>query len=131
MRQVPRFTLDDLLLTLAEPGMRDAPGNLLKYVRALERVGVLVRLQRRVPGQALQSNGHVIWRLARDLGRQAPVWRSRQQLLWDPNAGCAIPVLAAAAAAPEPGAEPGAEPGTEPGTVATPAPTAATAGGPL
>lgn len=132
MRQVPRFTLDDLLLTLAEPGMRDAPGNLLKYVRALERVGVLVRLERRAPGQARTSNGHVIWRLARDLGRQAPVWRSRQQQLWDPNARCAIPVLAAAAA---PGL--GAEPGTEPGTVATPAPTtasaatAATAGGPL
>jgi hypothetical protein len=124
MRQVPRFTLDDLLLTLAEPGMRDAPGNLLKYIRALERVGVLVRLQRRQPGQALQSNGHVIWRLARDLGRQAPVWRSRQQLLWDPNAGCAIPVLC-------PGPEAGAAGTPAPAPAPTRAPTPAAPGGPL
>lgn len=94
MREVPRFTLDDLLLKLAEPGMKDAPGNLLKYISALERVGVLKRLERRVPGTSLTSNGHVIWRLARDLGRQAPVWRSAQQVLWDPNAAVAIPLLA-------------------------------------
>jgi hypothetical protein len=94
MREVPRFTLDDLLFKLAEPGMKDAPGNLLKYISALERVGVLKRLDRRLPGASLTSNGHVIWRLARDLGRQAPVWRSAQQGLWDPNASVLIPLLA-------------------------------------
>lgn len=106
MRQVKRFTLGDLLLTLAEPGMADAPGNLLKYISALERVGVLKRPASRVPGTSPTSNGHVIWRLVRDLGRQAPVWRSGEQALWDPNAGVLIPLPAAGAAAPSTAATP-------------------------
>ena len=99
MCQVRRFTLDDLLLTLADGTQRDAPGNLQKYISALERVGVLVRLARRMPGNTPTSNGHVIWRLARDLGRTAPVWRARQQVLFDPNTGALMPTLASAAAA--------------------------------
>ena len=103
MRQVPRFTIDDLLLTLAEGTERDAAGNLLKYTSALERVGVLVRLARRQPGSAPTSNGAVIWRLARDLGRQAPVWRSAEAVLFDPNSGALLPLLSPKpATAPEP-----------------------------
>jgi len=85
MRQLPRFTLDELLLTLADGSERDAYGNLRKYVKRLERVGVLARLHRRASGTAPTSNGLVIWRLARDLGRVAPVWRGTQGALWDPN----------------------------------------------
>lgn len=96
MRKLPRFTIDDLLFTLADGGEQDAPGNLTKYVRALERVGVLSRLMRRAPGNTPTSNGHVIWRLARDLGRTAPVWRSASQQLFDPNTGGLIGVVAAA-----------------------------------
>jgi hypothetical protein len=95
MRQVPRFTLDDLLLTLAEPGMRDAPGNLVKYINRLEKVGVLRRLERRMPGKAATSNGHVIWRLAHDLGRKAPVWSDARGGLWDANSGVLITPLPA------------------------------------
>lgn len=87
MRQLPRFTLDELLLTLADGSERDAYGNLRKYVKRLERSGVLARLHRRAAGAAITSNGRVIWRLARDLGRIAPVWRGAQGALWDPNAG--------------------------------------------
>lgn len=105
MREVPRFTLDDLLLTLVDGGQKDAPSNLQKYISALERVGVLERLQRRAPGNSPTSNGHVIWRLARDLGRKAPVWRGAQQVLFDPNNGALMPPLAVvatpAAASPE------------------------------
>jgi len=100
MREVPRFTLDDLLLTLVDDGQKDAPSNLQKYISALERVGVLVRLARRVAGSTPTSNGHVIWRLARDLGRAAPVWRSAQRVVFDPNSGALLPELGAAAAAP-------------------------------
>jgi hypothetical protein len=99
MRQVKRFTLDDLLLTLADGSQRDAPNNLQKYIAALERCGVLVRLQRRVPGNAMTSNGHVIWRLALDLGRDAPVWRAKARVLWDPNAKAAIAPVATTQAA--------------------------------
>lgn len=96
IRRLNRFTLDELFLTAADGSERDAPANLQKYISALERVGVLVRLQRRAPGTAPTSNGHVIWRLARDLGRAAPVWRSAQQVLFDPNSGALIPTLASA-----------------------------------
>jgi hypothetical protein len=99
MRQHPRFTLDDLLFTLNDSGAKDAPGNLTKYIAGLEAVGVLVRLQRRAPGRAPTSNGHVIWRLARDLGRQAPVWRAKQRALWDPNSSTLIAAAPAPAAA--------------------------------
>lgn len=87
MRQLPRFTLDELLLTLADGSERDAESNLRKYIRRLERSGVLARLQRRAPGASKRSNGQLIWRLARDLGRLAPVWRGAQGALWDPNKG--------------------------------------------
>ena len=96
IRSLPRFTLDDLLFQLADGTQRDAPANLQKYNSALERVGVLVRLARRMPGNTPTSNGHVIWRLARDLGRAAPVWRAKQQVLFDPNSGALIATLASA-----------------------------------
>lgn len=99
MRQVPRFTLDDLLLTLVDGSEGDPKSNLLKYVSALERVGVLARHSRRQPGTALTSPGAVIWKLVRDLGRQAPVWRSQHQVLFDPNSGALIPTLASLAQA--------------------------------
>lgn len=106
MRTLPRFTLDELLFTLADGRERDAASNLGKYIRALERVGVLRRLARRAPGTAPRSNGHVIWRLVRDLGRQAPVWRSSAQALWDPNAGVAIAPIVLPQAAPAPAPAP-------------------------
>ena len=95
MRQVKRFTLDDLLLTLAEGHEADAPANLHKYVRQLERVGILKRLVRRQAGAALRSKGKVIWQLARDLGREAPVWRGAEKVVYDPNSGKLLPLLAA------------------------------------
>ena len=96
IRRMHRFTLDELFLTTADGSERDAPSNLQRYISALERVGVLVRLARRMPGNTPTSNGHVIWRLARDLGRAAPVWRAKQQVLFDPNSGALIPTLASA-----------------------------------
>jgi hypothetical protein len=93
MRKQVRFTLDDLLFTVAKNTEGDATSNLQKYVSALERVGVLVRLPRRAAGNAMTSNGHVIWRLTRDLGHLAPVWRGTQQVLFDPNSGDLLPVV--------------------------------------
>lgn len=93
MRALPRFTMDELLLTVAEGAEKDAPSNLQKYISALERVGVVTRLKRRHPGATPTSNGHVIWRLANDLGRKAPVWRSKTQVLYDPNSGALLPVV--------------------------------------
>lgn len=116
MRSTPRFTLDDLLLTLADGSEGDAPGNLGKYLRGLERAGVVKRLKRREPGASPTSPGHVIWRLARDLGPLAPVWRHKSSggAVWDPNAGQLLQPLGSTAA-PDP-----ADPDT-PNTPITPA----------
>lgn len=59
MRKLPRFTIDDLLFTLADGSERDAGENLRKYIRSLERVGVLARLMRRAPGYGPTSNGQI------------------------------------------------------------------------
>ena len=92
MRERRKFTIADLLDTLADGTERDAFGNLCKYVRALERVGIVQRMRRRVAGTAPTSNGAVLWLLKRDLGRKAPVWRHREGKghVYDPNAAAVI-----------------------------------------
>lgn len=89
------FTLDDLLLTLNDSGAKDAASNLGRYLRGLELAGVLQRLQRRAPGCGPTSNGHVIWRLAMDLGPKAPVYRAADKAVWDPNAQRVLKIVAA------------------------------------
>jgi predicted transcriptional regulator len=91
MREMRKFTVADLLTTLADGSERDAAGNLGKYLTELARVGVVVRMKRRVPGVAVQSNGHVLWWLKHDLGRIAPVWRQRHGVVFDPNSGAVLP----------------------------------------
>jgi hypothetical protein len=90
MRQKRKFTLNCLLETLAGGGERDAKSNLLQYIRRLERAAVLVRSSQRLRGDSMTSPGYVVWILVRDVGRMAPVWRSVQQVLWDPNRQTAI-----------------------------------------
>lgn len=86
MRQKRKFTLNCLLETLADGSERDAKSNLLQYIRRLERAGVLERSAQRLRGDSrTTSHGRVIWILVRDVGRMAPVWRTVQQVLWDPN----------------------------------------------
>jgi hypothetical protein len=79
------ITLNSLLETHADGSQKDARSNLLKYIDCLERVGVLERVAQRAPGKTQFGPGHVVWRLVRDLGMLAPVWRQAQRVLWDPN----------------------------------------------
>lgn len=86
MRERRKFTINTLLETLADGSERDAKGNLFQYIRRLEGAGVLARSAQRLRGDSrTTSHGHVIWILVRDVGRMAPVWRTVQQVLWDPN----------------------------------------------
>ena len=89
IRHLRQFTLNELLDINATGAEKDAPSNLLKYLARLEQYGVLVRLARRA-GDAMTSPGYVVWRLARDLGWDAPVWRNVQKVLWNPNTGAAV-----------------------------------------
>lgn len=90
MRIVKKFCLNDLLDINAAGGEKDAPSSVLKYLSQLERAGVVRRLARRAQGDAMTSPGYVIWLLARDLGLDAPVWRQKEKVLWDPNSGAAV-----------------------------------------
>lgn len=88
MRETPRFSVTDLLAIVATGGEADAASNLGKYLRALSRAGILVEIGRKAP-TSLTSNGEIIYRLARNTGPKAPVWRVSRQEVYDPNSGFA------------------------------------------
>lgn len=87
MRRRVGFTLQELLSTLADGSERDATGNLGKYLRALEKAGIVRREAVRQAGSALTSNGHLRYRLVINEGRKAPVWRASSNSVYDPNSG--------------------------------------------
>lgn len=82
MRRRIGFTLIELLATLADGSERDAAGNLGKYLRALEKAGIV-----RQPGAALTSPGSLRYQLIINAGRKAPVWRAKTNTVFDPNSG--------------------------------------------
>lgn len=85
IRKRGRFTLPDLLLTLATAEHRNPEDNLKKYLARLVKVGVLEVAKERVPDGKLTSNGLYAYRLAKDLGPQAPIVRWRGNKVFDPN----------------------------------------------
>ena len=97
MREIKGFTINLLLDTYADGTEKGAHNNVSHYLQHLEACGVVERLARRQPGDALTSPGFVVWRLVRNLGISAPVWRSQQNVLWDPNAGQIVPFKSAQA----------------------------------
>lgn len=97
MRQVNTFTIHQLLETYADGTEKEAQRNLGFYLRRLEAHGVVERMDRRQPGFSSGSNGFIVWRLKRNLGVLAPVWRRLKKVLWDPNAGQIVPLKTAQA----------------------------------
>jgi hypothetical protein len=93
MRHLPLFTINELLETYADGTEKGAHNNIAHYLRSLEACDVVERLRRRA-GDSLTSPGYVVWRLKRNLGVLAPVWRRQQKALWDPNAGQILPLKA-------------------------------------
>lgn len=87
-------SLKQILITHADGSEKAADVNLYKYLVALERAGILARQAKRLP--ARQSRGCVQWRLLRDLGVKAPVWRQQAGEVYDPNAGAVYPLRPAA-----------------------------------
>lgn len=87
MREVTSFTINLLLDTYADGTEKDAHNNVRHHLDRLEAHGVVERLDRRQPGASSGSgrNGYVVWRLKRNLGILAPVWRGEEKVLWDPN----------------------------------------------
>jgi hypothetical protein len=85
MRKNRRFTLPDLLTTLADGTQKEPAGNLGRYLRHLARAGILEIETERVSDGKLTSNGLLSYRLIKDVGPKAPV--VRQDGVYDPNAG--------------------------------------------
>lgn len=85
IREKRKFTVDLLLDTVATGEEGSARNNLVKFLRRLEAVGIIARSAHRVPGEGMGNNGYAVWRLVRDIGRQAPVCRRAGQV-YDPNA---------------------------------------------
>jgi hypothetical protein len=93
IRRRGSFTLVELLATVADGAQKDAANNLGKYIRALNKAGILTVDAKRVPGTALTSSGCYRYRLAIDLGHEAPVWRATSNTVYDPNKGVVYPIL--------------------------------------
>lgn len=95
MRKRGSCTLPELLQTLADGTERDAASNLGKYLRAMEKAGIIEREAARQPGAAPTSPGHIRYRLVVDEGRKAPVWRAQNNSVYDPNSGMVYEILEA------------------------------------
>lgn len=85
MRQRKKFSLNDLIVLVADGDEKAIESNVGKYLRALERTGYLTRMARRAAGTATTSNGFLRYLLVRDSGPLAPVWRQGKSAVYDPN----------------------------------------------
>ena len=92
MRRRISFTVQELLATLADGTERDAVGNLCKYIRALEKAGIVKREAKRQAGSALTSPGMLRYQLVVNAGRKAPVWRAKNNTVYDPNSNTVYPM---------------------------------------
>jgi hypothetical protein len=72
LRIQKKATLPQLIEIAREKRDGDVTSNALRYVTALVRAGVAVRMPTREKGLALTSNGHFRFALIRDLGPTAP-----------------------------------------------------------
>lgn len=83
------FTIPELIGLAATGDEKDIESNISKYLRALEQAGYLIRLQKRMRGNAITSNGFARWRLdlERDTGPKTPIYRMGKETVFDPNTG--------------------------------------------
>lgn len=87
MRMSGSFTIGDIAMAAAGPNDTKPEGNLQKYFRALRHAGYLIELPVRAEGTALTSNGFKRFRLMKDTGFTAPVYRAKEETIFDHNLG--------------------------------------------
>lgn len=87
MRVRRKFSIADLLMLAADGTERDPESNLLKYIKALTRAGILIELKRRDAPASLTSNGAKRWWLTaeNDPGPLPPTVRWQRNQVYDPN----------------------------------------------
>lgn len=77
MRMRRKFTLSDIIRDAAREDDKAPRDNLGRYLRALQKAGVVSCDAERIDGTAPTSNGFKFWTLVRDLGPHAPVVLSK------------------------------------------------------
>jgi hypothetical protein len=92
MVMLRKATIPELVSYVSVGGERDAENNILKYLRALEKAGYVVRDARRVPGTSPTSPGFVRWVLIEKTGPVAPAYSESKKHLYDPNTNKEIPL---------------------------------------
>ena len=87
MRIRQKFSIPELVMLIATGGEKDITSNVGKYLRALEKAGIIVRMAKRERGAKLTSNGYIRYWLTpeRNTGPNAPVWRVKKDVVYDPN----------------------------------------------
>lgn len=85
MRLKGKFTMPGLI-ELAARDEKNPASATQRYVRALEKAGFVLRLNRREPGTSPTSNGFARYSLVRDTGDRPPMIR-RDGSVFDPNTG--------------------------------------------
>jgi hypothetical protein len=91
MRAQRSFTVGAIVAAAATPADHDPRDNAARYISRLRQAGFLAEERRRQPGTAAGSNGFKVYRLVRDPGPKAPIWREGAGCLRDPNSGGDIP----------------------------------------
>lgn len=91
MRMSGAFTVGEIAMAALRDADPAAEDNLRRYVLQLKRAGYLVELPVRQSGTKLTSNGFKRFRLIRDTGFEAPVYRTKTKALHDYNTGEDVP----------------------------------------
>jgi hypothetical protein len=87
MRVRRKFAIADLVMLSAEGSERDPASNLLKYIKALTRAGILIEMPHRAAALNATSNGCKRWMLPDETnsGPEAPTVRVSKNQVYDPN----------------------------------------------
>ena len=86
MRMSVTFTIGDLAIAAARDDL-NPESNIQRYLQFLRNSGYVVELPTRQRGTHLTSNGFKRFRLLKDTGPIAPMWKTHKQALWDYNLG--------------------------------------------
>lgn len=84
MRMSGTFTIGDIVIVAAR-GDLDPESNVQRYLQMLRAGGYVAEMPVRQRGTHLTSNGFKRFRLIKDTGPIAPVWKSKLRSLWDHN----------------------------------------------
>ncbi|MCW5711296.1 helix-turn-helix domain-containing protein [Shinella sp.] len=79
------FTISEIVMAAARPDDLAPENNATRFIRQLKLAGYLAELPSRQAGTRITSNGFKRWRLVRNTGPNAPVFKPKLRVVYDPN----------------------------------------------